>query len=377
MLWNGAMDNNRFIIAAAGAGKTTYIVRKACAQPDKKILITTYTTENYLGIKEKIIKEKGHIPKNITIQTWFSFLLQHGVRPYQDAIDATLHEVTVGFCRVEARSAKFIKESDVLGHYFTSDVRIYSDKISKFVFKSNEASKGAIISRIEKIYDDIYIDEVQDLSGYDLALLKLLFASKCNILIVGDPRQTTYTTHNEAKFKQYIGGKIKNFIENELGKKKSCEIDEETLSKSHRNHTLICKYSSMLYHDFLPVTSCDCCIKDGSGHEGVFLVKPIHVNAYLSLYSPVQLRWDIRTKCDKRYPAFNMGESKGLEFERVLIYPTGPIRNFIKNNKEVLLGTSLAKFYVAITRAFHSVAIIFDYKDTDNFEGIIKYSPRE
>ena len=34
--------------------------------------------------KKKFIEINGSIPKNVTIQTWFSMLLQHGVKPYQD-----------------------------------------------------------------------------------------------------------------------------------------------------------------------------------------------------------------------------------------------------------------------------------------------------
>jgi len=74
---------NKLIIAAAGAGKTTYLINEALKQ-DKEVLITTYTEANESEIKKKFIEINGAIPKNVTIQTWFSMLLQHGVKPYQD-----------------------------------------------------------------------------------------------------------------------------------------------------------------------------------------------------------------------------------------------------------------------------------------------------
>ena len=40
-------------VAAAGAGKTTFLVNKALEQPNEKILITTFTDSNEHGIKEK------------------------------------------------------------------------------------------------------------------------------------------------------------------------------------------------------------------------------------------------------------------------------------------------------------------------------------
>ena len=46
---------NRLIIAAAGSGKTTYLVRQAMQQSDS-VLITTYTIANELEIRKKIVE---------------------------------------------------------------------------------------------------------------------------------------------------------------------------------------------------------------------------------------------------------------------------------------------------------------------------------
>ena len=80
------MEDNKLIIAAAGSGKTTYLIDEAIKNRDKKVLITTYTQANEAEIKKKIIEKINYIPENITVQTWFSFLLKHGVRPYQGII---------------------------------------------------------------------------------------------------------------------------------------------------------------------------------------------------------------------------------------------------------------------------------------------------
>ena len=53
------MKNNKLIIAAAGSGKTTYLINEAMRFKDDKILITTYTEANEDEIKKKIcIKTK-------------------------------------------------------------------------------------------------------------------------------------------------------------------------------------------------------------------------------------------------------------------------------------------------------------------------------
>jgi superfamily I DNA/RNA helicase len=57
----------------------------------------------------------------------------------------------------------------------------------------------------------------------------------------------------------------------------------------------------------------------------------------------------------------NFGAVKGQEFERVLVVPTGPIENFVVRG-EALEGRSACAFYVAVTRAKHSVAIALSSK---------------
>ena len=59
---------NRLIIAAAGSGKTTYLVKQAMQQSDS-VLITTYTIANELEIRKKFIELNGCVPHNVTIQS--------------------------------------------------------------------------------------------------------------------------------------------------------------------------------------------------------------------------------------------------------------------------------------------------------------------
>jgi DNA helicase-2/ATP-dependent DNA helicase PcrA len=71
--------------------------------------------------------------------------------------------------------------------------------------------------------------------------------------------------------------------------------------------------------------------------------------------------------------AINMGESKGLTFDRVLIYPTITMKNWMKNNSITLKPKTRSQFYVAITRARYSVGIVFDYDEKTNIQGVEKY----
>jgi DNA helicase II / ATP-dependent DNA helicase PcrA len=73
---------NHVIIAAAGSGKTSHLVREARKVKDDNVLITTYTESNEAEIKQKIIESNGYIPSNIVVMTWFTFLISHGVKPF-------------------------------------------------------------------------------------------------------------------------------------------------------------------------------------------------------------------------------------------------------------------------------------------------------
>lgn len=368
------MNQNKLIVAAAGAGKTTFLVNESLKLENERVLITTYTQANEAEIRKKIIEVNQCIPPNITIQTWFSFLLQHGVRPFQGG----LYEKEIkGLILVNNKSGLkyyvngkpiyFSEEKEFERYYFSKEIKIYSDKISKFVFRSNANSGGSVIERLCKIYSHIFIDEVQDLAGYDLELLKLLFKAHSNILLVGDPRQGTYSTNSSAKNKQYKKAAIVNFFEDDsLG----IETDFTSLTINYRCNEPICNLSNKLYPNLPFVTSGN---KEITSHDGVFLVRSSDVNEYLKTYFPVQLRENIKTKVNDNYKSMNFGESKGLSFERVIIYPTIPILTWFANNNIDLAPTSRSKLYVAMTRAKYSVGIICDYSENINIHGIEKW----
>ncbi len=367
------MSENKLLIAAAGSGKTTYLVKEATKITETRALITTYTEANELEIRKKL----RVIPSNITTQTWFSFLLEHGVRPYQSFI---LDKKIKGMLLVnEASGIKYTnkqgfhvgykEDSEAEKHYLSADDRIFSDKISKFICACNKKSNGAVLNRLRQIYTHIFIDEVQDLAGYDLELIKLMMREGIKVYLVGDPRQVTYLTHHPKKHPKYKDGKIKDFIVNELPKIISCTIDEDTLSVSHRNNQDICDLASKLYPDLAASSPCECIDCVASRHvsnKGIYLVHPDHVENYVSDNNTViQLRWDKRSMTSPSITSYNFGNSKGLGFDHVLIYPTQDMHGWLFDNGVDLSSETRAKLYVAITRARHSVAFVSDISSNE------------
>lgn len=256
---------NKLVIAAAGSGKTTYLVRQALAVGQKRVLITTYTESNEEEIRRKFFEIHGSVPGNVHIQTWFSLLIEHGIKPFQgklfdwDVAGMILVSQRSGF-RGSDRQGRpmYWGEKDFRRCYFDRRNRVYSDKLSRLMIRCNEASDGAVIERLSRIYPFIFVDEVQDLAGYDLDILTALFRSPANVVMVGDPRQVTYVTHLEARFKKYRDGGIADFIRAELPRKVACDIDVTSLVKSHRNSTAICELSSKLYPKLAAATACKC-----------------------------------------------------------------------------------------------------------------------
>lgn len=362
------MCKNKLIIAAAGSGKTTYLVEEALKIKDQNVLVTTFTDANEQEIRKKFTARTGGIPRNVTVQTWFSFLIQHGVKPYQGGI---FEKRVNGLSLVPGQSKKFTKKTDVEKYYFDNSQRIYSDKISAFVVKCDQEHNNEVIGRISRISPNIFIDEVQDLAGHDLEVLKLLLDSTAKIILVGDPRQGTYSTNNSAKNKQYKKAQIACFFESSKIKKK-LHIDSTTLTTNYRSNQQICDFANGLFPEHVSTSSGQTAI---TGHDGIFFVRENDIVPYLEEYSGcIQLRDSIREKRPKMdYETFNFGNSKGLSFDRVLIYPTNPIMKWIKDNSVELAPTSRSKFYVAVTRARHSVGIVYNFDDTEEIEGINNY----
>jgi DNA helicase II / ATP-dependent DNA helicase PcrA len=377
---------NKVVIAAAGSGKTTFLVREALAIKSEWVLITTYTESNEAEIRQKFYDMNGHVPSNVVIMTWFSFLITHCVKPFQAPLISFLvngMELVTSASGIKYRSNKghpvfWTEDENFSRHYFNQRDEVYFDKLSKLVLRCHEKSNGSVFDRLSRVFPNIFVDEVQDLAGRDLDILVELFKTASRVLLVGDPRQVTYLTHLEKRLKKYRDGRIVDFLNDECPKTLQWELDETSLSRSHRNSGKICEISSKLFPAMKPSEPCDCetCRASTKVEPGLFLVNPNHVDAFLSKYSATQLRdkaniEGVRGAC----PALNFGISKGLGFDHILIFPTVPMLAWFQNVDATLKPTSRAKLYVALTRARHSVSVVTN-KDTASFHsGFVQFAP--
>ncbi|UUS15037.1 UvrD-helicase domain-containing protein [Stenotrophomonas sp. CD2] len=180
------------LLSAAGSGKTTLLVRKALERPLRRIGIVTYTLENLEEIRRSFEFHAGAVPAHVTLHSWYGFLLRECIRPYQAALCREPRIESILF--VEGRTNNRAPRSQVARHYFAGN-RVYSDRAADFAVRCDELTQGQVIARLADMYDEVYVDEVQDLAGYDLDLIERLLKSSIAVTLVGDTRQATYATN--------------------------------------------------------------------------------------------------------------------------------------------------------------------------------------
>jgi superfamily I DNA/RNA helicase len=341
------------ILAVAGSRKTQGIVEECASAPvDKRILILTYTSNNQNELKARISKYAGS-HHCIEIQGWFSFLIQFIVRPYLPF--AFKGHKLRGF-DFYTEPKRFIKlESSQ--RYLSDDGKAYRVHLPQLAFKVHEACGGCWLNRLSRLFDVIYIDEVQDLCGYDLEILNLLLTSGIQLKLVGDVRQAVIATNaREPKNKQFKFMGIWGWFQ--------ARTIEGKLIVTQRSETWRCRpeiadFADALFdpsEGFEKTRSLNCEVTD---HDGIVLVKPSDLDEYVKRYQPLILRHSKSSGKGLSHDFVNYKESKGLSVKRVCILPTEHVLKYL-NGKMKLSRQQAAELYVAVTRAEQSVAFILE-----------------
>jgi DNA helicase-2/ATP-dependent DNA helicase PcrA len=341
-----SMNKNVAILAAAGSRKTEHIVESALAVSGGRVLITTYTNENQRQIISRIEKKVGALPPNIMVMGWFTFLINQCAKPYQRALTDT--PLFISGLNFKGARNQYTKKSD-LSYFFDRQGAMYRDGVSDFVVTLNEATHGAVVRRLESVFTHIFVDEVQDLVGYDLDVLDLLMKSKIQLMLVGDPRQHTLATNIGPRNKKYRGAGLAIWFGE---RSRVCTL--ETRNQSYRCNQAICDFADGLYPAMPKTMSVDV---PATGHDGIFRVSVDDVHEYVARHHPVTvLRYD-KNVDTLGLPAMNIGVSKGSTFDRVLLFPTKPMLQYLEDRDPSKLKAP-EKLYVAVTRARYSVAFV-------------------
>lgn len=344
---------NRVVLAVAGSRKTQSIV-DACAhgRSDKRRLVLTYTTSAQDDVEARLSRACARSVGSPPVVGWYTFLLHHWVRPYLPLLYPGRRLAGLNF---EGKS-EGVDYSTGAERFLDSKSRAYKRHLAKLAFEVARVSRRGVIDRLEHMFDEIYIDEVQDLTGFDLEILEALLRSSIQITLVGDVRQSLFNTNpQDPKHKKYRDLKMLDWF--------ALQEQKRRLVIEHSNITWRCnpevaRFADTIFagHGFPETISRQTATSD---HDGVFLVQRCHVDDYIAHFAPLCLRQSKATRLPDRVDVMNFGVAKGITRPRVLIFPTDPIRKFLAKSTPLKEQPACA-LYVGVTRAVHSVAFVVD-----------------
>lgn len=341
---------SRVQIAVAGSGKTAEIVNKISAQSiGTRSVAITFTTNGQREINSRVLRDHGSDHETLG---WFAFLVRHMVRPY---IPALFPEVSAhGLCFI-AHEGQIPRRRGGWKYYFNDSHQPYSTRLALLAKKVLHETDEAAVRRLELIYDQIYIDEFQDLGGNDLVILEALMRSSISVFMTGDVRQSVLETSKSDRLnREYRGVELVNWFR---AKEAEGHCSIENSNETSRFNQLIANFSDLIHDPALRLPGTTSTQTDPTDHDGVFLLDRNNLDSYLDLYKPTVIR---QRATDEEFPnseVLTFGKSKGLTRSRVVVIATQTMEKWLSSGGLLAPGTA-AGFYVATTRAQHSVAIV-------------------
>ena len=339
----------KVVLAVAGSGKTSNII--SYLNLSQRFLIITYTDNNAQNINSRIVDKFGFVPDNIVVHTYFSFLFSFCIRPF--AIDGCDYIERLNF--------------DV------NDIPIYATGFSRYISKGNSLyhsrafdfaqkyiGQNRIVARIEKFYDFVFVDEVQDFAGYDFKFITMLGQAKLNAILVGDFFQHTFDTSRSGMMNSNLHN---NFADYKAYFKPFFTVDESSLSVSYRCSHEICEF--IRNNIKIPIYSGR---QDNSSTKPVLIQDKEEIRCLMSNPTIKKLFY----RCSNKYScnASNWGDCKGLTFGNVCVVLNEKTYTLFCSGKlNSLTPISMNKFYVACTRASGQLFFIRE-KDVSEYKTI-------
>jgi hypothetical protein len=335
----------------AGGRKTQSIVDACAAAPrGRRLLLLTYTLTNQEALRSRL-DALGPLSAAVEVQGWLSFLMIHWIQPY---LPLRFEKQRLGGLNFHGDPGQFAKDQK---RFLDAQSRAYRRHLARLAVDVCEASAAAVIARLARIYDEIHIDEVQDLNGYDLEVLNVLLDSPIALSLVGDVRQALLSTNpQEKKNSQYKGIKIKKWFEEQ---ERTGRLAVTQSTRTWRCNQAIADFADSIFDKSFGFPPTDSQNTSETGHDGVFVVARDDAAEYVKEFGALCLRPGANTARGVDLPFTNIGVSKGMDVERVLIWPTGGATDFLRAGK-MLGGIACCSLYVAVTRARASVAFAVD-----------------
>ncbi|ADW76677.1 hypothetical protein Rahaq_5111 (plasmid) [Rahnella aceris] len=321
------------VFAVAGSGKTTLIISKLDLK--KRVLLITYTENNYRHLHSSIIARFSYFPSHITLMTYFEFLHSFCYRPF---LQIQLDTRGMNFSQPPNFTNRFARSD--LRHYCDQGKRLYHNRLAKLL--DHWGVVPYILARIEKYYDALYVDEVQDFAGNDFNLLKTLCRVSVDILFVGDFFQHTFDTSRDGPVNRSLHEDIKRY-EKQFSSA-GLHIDRTTLSQTWRCSRTTCEFITR---------ELNISIQDHSGRTST--IKLVETQAEADALHADEVKIKLFYQSHTLYGCLsqNWGASKGLDHYQDICIILSPMhwKLLTAGKLETMKPGTRNKLYVACSRA--------------------------
>ncbi|WP_075590156.1 DEAD/DEAH box helicase family protein [Labilibacter marinus] len=326
------MVDKELILAVAGSGKTTNLIKKL--NLTERFYLVTYTVTNANLIRQRTIKRFGYLPNNIKVFTYFNFMFSFCVKPFL-------------FYKYNLKGIYLENSPDYTNYFKNSDIKkyisnagyAYHNRLAKLIEYENLVEDVKL--RLEKFCDHFYYDEVQDLGSHDFNFIMELSKSNLNFLFVGDFYQHTYVT----SFDRNVNGNLYKDYPKFLNRyeESNISIDLETLNKSWRCSPTICSY----------ITE-NLGIQIGSHRDDETEINLIEDKEVLSevLKNDEIIKLVYANASKRNFKAKNWGECKGEDdfIDTCIILNATTYKLYKKGTLHMLANRTKNKLYVALSR---------------------------
>lgn len=218
--------------AVAGSGKTRSIVEQI--DPSRRSLVLTYTTNAERDLRRRIANKLDVSVASVTVETYFSFLNGFCYKPL---LQADMGSRGISFSVPSEQSNRLPLSNK--RRYMQGD-RIYHCRMAKLL--DVKGCLPELRERIERYYDDVYIDEVQDFGGHDFNFLMEIAKARTRFRLVGDFHQHTFSTSHDGNVNKSLHEDYESY--RARFSKAGFHVDTTALGASYRCGPAVCDHIS-------------------------------------------------------------------------------------------------------------------------------------
>lgn len=328
------MGEKRLIHAVAGSGKTRTIIETI--DPAERNLIITYTNNNQEVLKSRLVYRFGRIPEDTHVFGVFEFLYRFCLIPY---LEKRLRGINFNYKTNNKFDINSIDDSGRIIHNRLSQALLRGS----LKYGSNSIDfDSSYLTRIDKFFDNIFIDECQDFESYDFDWMLSLANLRANVYLLGDFYQKTFSTSSSGNKGRAVHADLNKWL-TEI-RKAHFDIDIDSLSESRRCPLEVCEF--VKENLGIEITSS---IEKNEEERVIFISSTELVNEIMSDDSIMKLFFQNSSKynCTSQ----NWGESKGSEFRKVcVVLNKTTYEHYKKGTLKELAPSTKSKLYVACTR---------------------------